>query len=50
MKFIHLWKKKEFYNNPVQSYQLCLITAYSRVDLKKTQNCKNTLTGLLNMV
>lgn len=36
MKFIHLWKrKKEFYNNPIQSYQLCLITAYSGVDLKK---------------
>lgn len=50
MKFIHLWKKKEFYNNPTQSYQLYLISAYSGVDLKKIQSCKNTLTGLLNMV
>lgn len=43
-------KKKEFYNNsndnnnnnnnPIQSYQLCSITAYSGVDLKKKRKTK----------
>lgn len=50
MTFIHLWKKKRFFlNNPIQSYQLYLIKTYSGVDLKKTQSCKNTLTGLFEL-
>lgn len=42
-------EKKEFYNNPTWSLPALFVYTLGLI-WRKTQSCKNTLTGLLNMV